>query len=109
MGILNQRCHQIRRGVAVEQGVAVNADQQIAPGRRSAGLERHGFPLVLREINHPQARLLSRQLLQYLRRVIRRTVVDGDNFHIPVPLTQRGANGLPCVAFLIEAGNKNRD
>ena len=32
--ILNQRGYQINRSVAVEQGVAINADQQIAPGCR---------------------------------------------------------------------------
>ncbi len=107
--VLNQRRYQIGSGVAVQQGVAVNADQQIAPGRRRPGFERHGFPLVLREVNHPQARLLQRQLVQHLCGVVRRAVVDGDHFYILVPLSQRGANGLSGVSFLIEAGDQNGD
>ena len=109
MGILNQRGHQIRCRIAVEQGVAVNADQQIAPGRRCPGFERQRFPLVFRKINHPQARLLLRQRLQHLRGVVRRAVVDGDNFDIFIPLIQRGADGLPGIPSLVEAGDKNGD
>ena len=71
VGILNQRGHQISGGIAIEQGVAVNADQQIAPGRCRPGFERQRFPLVLREVNHPQARLFLRQRLQYLSGVVR--------------------------------------
>ena len=60
-------------------------------------------------MNDAQTRLLLRQLLQHLRGVIGRTIVDGDDLDIRVTLGQRGTDRLPGVAFLIETGNEDRN
>ena len=107
MGILNQRLYQIGCGITIEQGVAINTDQQIAACRRRAGLKRHRLPLVFCEVNDAQARLFLRQLLQHLCGVVRRTIVDRDNFDMGVALIQRGANGLPGISFLVETRDQD--
>lgn len=74
------------------------------PRRRGSGFERQRFPWFSARVNHPQARLFLRQLLQHLRGVVRRSVVDGNNFYIFIPLIQRGADVLPGIPSLVETG-----
>ena len=107
--IVDQRRDQPGRGIPVQQGVAIDADQQIAAGGGGARFERHRFSLIGGQVDHPQPRLLLRQLLQHLGGVVGRAVVNRDHFEIGVTLGQRCADGLPGVFLLVKAGDQDRD
>ncbi len=55
-------------------------------------------------MDHPQPRLLLRQLLEHLGGVVRRAVVNRDHFKIGVTLGQRCADGFPGVFSSLKQG-----
>ena len=63
----------------IEQSIAVDADQQLVPGKRRAGAERNGFAAVLREVDNTQPGYLARQLVQHFSGIVVTAVVDGDD------------------------------
>ena len=107
--IVDQRRDQPGRGIPVQQGVAIDADQQIAAGGGGACFERYRFSLIGGKVDHPQPRLLLRQLLEHLGGVVRRAVVNGDHFEIGVTLGQRRADGFPSVFLLVKTRDQDRN
>jgi hypothetical protein len=63
----------------IEQSIAVDADQQLVPGKRRAGVERNGFAAVLGEVDNTQPGYLARQLVQHFSGIVVTAVVDGDD------------------------------
>ena len=109
MGILNQRRHKVGGGIAIEQGIAVDAHQQVPARGGGAGFQRYRFPLIFGQMNHPQQSVLFCQLIQHPGGIIGGAVVDGDHLNVAIALRQRGFDGLAGIFLLVKAGNQNGD
>ena len=107
--IVDQRRHQIGRSILIQQGIAVDAHQVLAARRQCAHAQGHRLALVLRQVQHTQARLTGGQLVEHRTGVIARAVVDGDHFKRRIALRQGRANGFQRVLALVETGHQNRD
>ncbi|MNE65286.1 hypothetical protein D3C80_1607570 [compost metagenome] len=60
-------------------------------------------------MQHPQARILGRQGIQHLGRVVLGAVVDRNHFDVRVVLAERRVNGVGGVVTLVVARDKDRD
>ena len=93
----------------IEQGVAVDADQQLVACQHCAGVHGRRLALVLGEVDDAQARDAADQAVEHLGGVVAAAVVHGDDLELRVVDTGGGAQGLLGVGALVVAGHDDRD
>lgn len=107
--VLHEMAHHPVRSIAVEEGVAVDADQDFILGEQAARLQCHGLALVLRQVHHAQVVVFGGQAVQYFSGVVLAAIVDGDHLEVGIVGRQGVADGFLCVIPLIETGDKDAD
>ena len=77
-----------------EQGVAIQADEDLVFCRQAANSQAHGFALIAGEVNEPNLRVLLCQRIEQLPGVVRAGIVDGD-----VRFDQNMETFSECIVF----------
>ncbi|MNQ91720.1 hypothetical protein D3C85_1071140 [compost metagenome] len=92
-----------------QQRITVDAHQVLATRCNGAHAQGHSLALVLRQVQHPQTRILHGQGVEDGAGVVFRTIVDRDDLDVRVLLAQRRMNGFSDVVAFVEARDEDRN
>ncbi|MNF79215.1 hypothetical protein D3C84_614230 [compost metagenome] len=92
-----------------QQRITVDAHQILATRSNGAHAQGYSLALVLRQVQHPQTRILHRQGVEDGTGVVLRAIVDGDDLDVRILLGQRRMDGFPDVVTFVEARDEDRN
>ena len=93
--------------VRMQDGVAIDTDEDFVVCRRRAGAQPHGLALVGLEVNHSKPVFEQGHFIEYLPCLVVTRVVDGYDLEVRVNLFEQRAYGLAHIgAFVMTRHDK---